>query len=58
MPEEELRIDGMRVPRFLYGTAWKEGETLRLSHPYPKKGHQLDLKALREQVLKETSVSK
>jgi diketogulonate reductase-like aldo/keto reductase len=24
-------IDGVRVPRFLYGTAWKEGETQRLT---------------------------
>jgi diketogulonate reductase-like aldo/keto reductase len=26
-----LTIDGVRVPRFLYGTAWKEAETQRLT---------------------------
>jgi diketogulonate reductase-like aldo/keto reductase len=31
MPDPTLSIDGLRVPRFLYGTAWKEGETLRLT---------------------------
>ncbi|HVC95232.1 MAG TPA: aldo/keto reductase [Pirellulales bacterium] len=31
MPEQTLLIDGVRVPRFLYGTAWKEGETQRLT---------------------------
>jgi diketogulonate reductase-like aldo/keto reductase len=32
MPTSEptLSIDGVRVPRFLYGTAWKEDETERL----------------------------
>jgi diketogulonate reductase-like aldo/keto reductase len=27
MPEQTLLIDGVRVPRFLYGTAWKEDQT-------------------------------
>src|SRR5947199_5318507 len=31
MPEQSLSIDGVRVPRFLYGTAWKEDETQRLT---------------------------
>ena len=31
MPDEVLEIDGARVPRFLYGTAWKEDETERLT---------------------------
>src|SRR5262249_13819254 len=31
MPERTLSIDGVRVPRFLYGTAWKEDETQRLT---------------------------
>src|SRR5206468_198507 len=31
MPDRTLFIDGVRVPRFLYGTAWKEGETRRLA---------------------------
>ncbi|WP_435018714.1 aldo/keto reductase family protein [Tundrisphaera sp. TA3] len=31
MPEPTLLIDGVRVPRFLYGTAWKEEETQRLT---------------------------
>src|SRR4051812_43812417 len=26
-----LSVDGVRVPRFLYGTAWKEDETERLA---------------------------
>jgi len=30
MNERILTIDGVRVPRFLYGTAWKEDETERL----------------------------
>jgi diketogulonate reductase-like aldo/keto reductase len=29
--ESTLSIDGVRVPRFLYGTAWKEDETERLT---------------------------
>jgi diketogulonate reductase-like aldo/keto reductase len=31
MPERFLDIDGVRVPRFLYGTAWKEEATQRLT---------------------------
>ncbi|HEU5115499.1 MAG TPA: aldo/keto reductase, partial [Isosphaeraceae bacterium] len=30
-PEMDVTIDGVRVPRFLYGTAWKEEETRRLT---------------------------
>src|SRR6476469_9083772 len=29
--DRTLTIDGVRVPRFLYGTAWKEDETERLT---------------------------
>jgi diketogulonate reductase-like aldo/keto reductase len=31
MNEWHLTIDGVRVPRFLYGTAWKEDQTERLT---------------------------
>src|SRR4051794_7141609 len=31
MPDRTLLIDGVRTPRFLYGTAWKEQETRRLT---------------------------
>src|SRR5436309_1162013 len=31
MPDRTLLIDGVRVPRFLYGTAWKEEQTQRLT---------------------------
>src|SRR4051795_274238 len=31
MPDQALSIDGVHVPRFLYGTAWKEEETQRLT---------------------------
>src|ERR1700681_2493864 len=31
MSESTLLIDGVQVPRFLYGTAWKEDETARLT---------------------------
>jgi diketogulonate reductase-like aldo/keto reductase len=31
MLERTLSIEGVRVPRFLYGTAWKEDETQRLT---------------------------
>jgi diketogulonate reductase-like aldo/keto reductase len=31
MPDRTLSIDGVQVPRFLYGTAWKEQETQRLT---------------------------
>jgi diketogulonate reductase-like aldo/keto reductase len=31
MSDRTLSIEGVRVPRFLYGTAWKEDETKRLT---------------------------
>jgi diketogulonate reductase-like aldo/keto reductase len=31
MSDQTLTIDGVSVPRLLYGTAWKEGETERLT---------------------------
>ena len=31
MHDRTLSIDGVRVPSFLYGTAWKEQETQRLT---------------------------
>jgi diketogulonate reductase-like aldo/keto reductase len=31
MSDSTMLIDGVRVPRFLYGTAWKEGQTQRLT---------------------------
>lgn len=31
MTERNLAVDGVRVPSFLYGTAWKEDETERLA---------------------------
>jgi diketogulonate reductase-like aldo/keto reductase len=31
MPGEILSVDGVQVPRFLYGTAWKEDATQRLT---------------------------
>jgi diketogulonate reductase-like aldo/keto reductase len=31
MPDRTLSIDGVRVPRFLYGTAWKEDQTQPLT---------------------------
>src|SRR5580704_10062432 len=31
MSDQSLLIEGVRVPRFLYGTAWKEDETQRLT---------------------------
>jgi diketogulonate reductase-like aldo/keto reductase len=31
MDHQSLLIDGVRVPRFLYGTAWKEQQTQRLT---------------------------
>src|SRR5436309_13788602 len=30
MSDQTLSSDGVQVPRFLYGTAWKEDETRRL----------------------------
>src|ERR1700687_2510402 len=31
MPDATLSVEGVRVPRFLYGTAWKEDQTQRLT---------------------------
>src|SRR6202161_986529 len=31
MSDRRLTIDGVQVPSFLYGTAWKEDETQRLT---------------------------
>ena len=31
MPDRTMSIEGVNVPRFLYGTAWKEQETRRLT---------------------------
>lgn len=31
MPDRTMMIDGVRVPRFFYGTAWKKDETTRLT---------------------------
>src|SRR3989440_13097429 len=31
LPQRTLSIDGVHVPRFLYGTAWKEEQTQRLT---------------------------
>src|SRR4051794_41806512 len=31
MSERTIMIDGVKVPRFVYGTAWKENETQRLT---------------------------
>jgi diketogulonate reductase-like aldo/keto reductase len=31
MSDQRLKIDGVSVPRFLYGTAWKEDDTERLT---------------------------
>src|ERR1700761_2184899 len=31
MNDRTLSIEGLRVPRFLYGTAWKEDQTQRLT---------------------------
>src|SRR4029077_13513033 len=31
MSDQTLSIEGVQVPRFLYGTAWKEDETRRLT---------------------------
>jgi len=38
MPDQELSIDGVRIPRFLYGTAWKEDETQRLTEEALRQG--------------------
>jgi diketogulonate reductase-like aldo/keto reductase len=38
MSDRTLSIEGVRVPRFLYGTAWKEDETQRLTELALRKG--------------------
>jgi diketogulonate reductase-like aldo/keto reductase len=38
MSDRSLLIDNVRVPRFLYGTAWKEDETQRLTELALKQG--------------------
>jgi diketogulonate reductase-like aldo/keto reductase len=38
MPGENLIIEGIRVPRFLYGTAWKENETQQLTQAALRQG--------------------
>jgi diketogulonate reductase-like aldo/keto reductase len=38
MPERTLLVDGVRMPRFLYGTAWKEDETQRLTETALEQG--------------------
>ena len=36
MPDRTMMIDGVRVPRLFYGTAWKEDETTRLAELYDR----------------------
>ena len=38
MSNRSMSIDGVQVPRFLYGTAWKENETQRLTEQALKEG--------------------
>jgi diketogulonate reductase-like aldo/keto reductase len=38
MPERMMSIEGKPIPRFLYGTAWKENETRRLTELALKQG--------------------
>jgi diketogulonate reductase-like aldo/keto reductase len=38
MTERTQSIDGVRVPRFLYGTAWKEDQTRRLTEEALRQG--------------------
>src|SRR3954451_19508068 len=38
MPDRTLSIAGVRVPRFLYGTAWKEDQTRRLTELALRRG--------------------
>jgi diketogulonate reductase-like aldo/keto reductase len=38
MPDQPWLIDGVRVPRFFYGTAWKEDATQRLTEVALKQG--------------------
>jgi diketogulonate reductase-like aldo/keto reductase len=39
MPGWTLSIDGVQVPRFLYGTAWKEDQTQRLTELALRQGY-------------------
>src|SRR5438874_9695478 len=38
MPDRTMAIDGVRVPAFLYGTAWKEDQTRPLTELAIKQG--------------------
>ena len=38
MPDRTLSIEGVRVPRFLYGTAWKKDENRHLTRARPRQG--------------------
>jgi diketogulonate reductase-like aldo/keto reductase len=38
MPDRTMLIAGIRVPRFLYGTAWKEDETQPLTELARRQG--------------------
>ena len=38
MPERTLSIEGVRVPCFLYGTAWKEDQTRHLTEQALRQG--------------------
>src|SRR5262245_18551505 len=38
MSDETLSIDGVRAPRFLYRTAWKEEDTQRLTEQALRQG--------------------
>ena len=38
MPDQTLSIEGVTLPRFVYGTAWKEDQTRRLTELVPATG--------------------
>ena len=38
MRQPIVEVSGVRVPRFLYGTAWKESETQRLTELAMQRG--------------------
>src|SRR5471030_1054962 len=38
MPDQMITNSGLKAPRFLYGTAWKEDETQRLTELAIQKG--------------------
>src|SRR5215469_271183 len=43
MSDRTVSLDGVRVPRFLYGTAWKEDQTQRLTELAIRQGfHGID----------------